>query len=202
MTTRSNALAAHCRRGGSRHPRRGHPRGPCRLLRASSGASLMSASGRASQIYRRLRASSHRDRRGAAGCALAGNGRVIAVIQPHRYTRLQDLFNEFCRLPRRCRYSAGDAGLFGGRGADPRHRPRWCASGLRRARSSERARPSMARRGSPRPSPRSRSRANSWPWLGAGTITDWINALPKRLARSPERGHETTRRRVESGLDC
>ena len=26
---------------------------------------------------------------------VAGNGRVIAVIQPHRYTRLQALFNEF-----------------------------------------------------------------------------------------------------------
>ena len=26
---------------------------------------------------------------------VAGNGRVIAVIQPHRYTRLQSLFNEF-----------------------------------------------------------------------------------------------------------
>jgi len=26
----------------------------------------------------------------------AGKGRVIAVVQPHRYTRLRDLFNEFC----------------------------------------------------------------------------------------------------------
>ncbi|MHB8528833.1 MAG: UDP-N-acetylmuramate--L-alanine ligase [Caulobacteraceae bacterium] len=27
----------------------------------------------------------------------AGEGRVIAVVQPHRYTRLRDLFGEFCR---------------------------------------------------------------------------------------------------------
>jgi UDP-N-acetylmuramate--alanine ligase len=25
------------------------------------------------------------------------NGRVIAVVQPHRYSRLRDLFQEFCR---------------------------------------------------------------------------------------------------------
>ena len=26
---------------------------------------------------------------------MAGKGRIIAVVQPHRYTRLQSLFNEF-----------------------------------------------------------------------------------------------------------
>jgi len=26
----------------------------------------------------------------------AGRGRVVAVVQPHRYTRLHSLFNEFC----------------------------------------------------------------------------------------------------------
>ena len=31
-----------------------------------------------------------------AARAAAGRGRVIAVVQPHRYTRLQDLFEEFC----------------------------------------------------------------------------------------------------------
>jgi len=28
--------------------------------------------------------------------AQGGNGRLIAVVQPHRYTRLRDLFEEFC----------------------------------------------------------------------------------------------------------
>jgi len=27
---------------------------------------------------------------------VAGGGRVIAVVQPHRFTRLRDLFNDFC----------------------------------------------------------------------------------------------------------
>ncbi|MDX1921510.1 MAG: UDP-N-acetylmuramate--L-alanine ligase [Alphaproteobacteria bacterium] len=32
----------------------------------------------------------------AAKTARGGTGRTIAVVQPHRYTRLQSLFNEFC----------------------------------------------------------------------------------------------------------
>jgi UDP-N-acetylmuramate--alanine ligase len=32
----------------------------------------------------------------AARESLGGNGRVIAVVQPHRYTRLRDLFEQFC----------------------------------------------------------------------------------------------------------
>ncbi len=32
----------------------------------------------------------------AAQSARGGQGRTIAVVQPHRYTRLQSLFNEFC----------------------------------------------------------------------------------------------------------
>lgn len=32
----------------------------------------------------------------AAQTARGGQGRTIAVVQPHRYTRLKDLFNEFC----------------------------------------------------------------------------------------------------------
>jgi UDP-N-acetylmuramate--alanine ligase len=31
-----------------------------------------------------------------AARAVVGEGRVIAVVQPHRYSRLHDLFNEFC----------------------------------------------------------------------------------------------------------
>ena len=46
---------------------------------------------------RRLRPPSGRDRRGAEGGALGRRkGRVIAVAQPHRFTRLRDLFDEFC----------------------------------------------------------------------------------------------------------
>jgi len=31
-----------------------------------------------------------------AARAVAGGGRVIAVVQPHRFTRLRDLFDDFC----------------------------------------------------------------------------------------------------------
>src|SRR3546814_11488130 len=31
-----------------------------------------------------------------AAARQAGQGRVIAVVQPHRYTRLHDLFEQFC----------------------------------------------------------------------------------------------------------
>ena len=55
---------------------------------------------------------------------VAGNGRVIAVIQPHRYTRLQSPVQRILRLPRRCRHRSRHAGLFGWRSSDPRHRPR------------------------------------------------------------------------------
>ena len=32
-----------------------------------------------------------------AAARAAGGGKVIAIVQPHRYTRLRDLFEEFCR---------------------------------------------------------------------------------------------------------
>ena len=62
---------------------------------------------------------------------MAGKGRIIAVIQPHRYTRLQSLFNEFSACLDDADIVRGDAGLFGRGGADPRHRPR--RAGLRLA---------------------------------------------------------------------
>ena len=61
---------------------------------------------------------------------MAGNGRIIAVMQPHRYTRLQSLFNEFSACLDDADIVGRDAGLFGRRGADPRHRPRRAGLGL------------------------------------------------------------------------
>jgi UDP-N-acetylmuramate--alanine ligase len=112
---------------------------------------------------------------------MAGNERIIAVIQPHRYTRLQSLFNEFSACLDDADivlvtpvYSAGEAPI---PGIDRDE----LASGLRRhghphvltiddeATLAE-AVAQLATSG------------DLVIGLGAGTITDWMNGLPKRLA--------------------
>ena len=113
---------------------------------------------------------------------MAGKGRIIAVMQPHRYTRLQSLFNEFSACLDDADivvvtpvYSAGEAPI---PGIDRDE----VASGLRRhghphvlTVDDEQALietiASIAKRG------------DVVIGLGAGTITDWINALPNNLAQ-------------------
>jgi UDP-N-acetylmuramate--alanine ligase len=116
------------------------------------------------------------------GARMAGNGRIIAVVQPHRYTRLQSLFNEFSACLDDADivvvtpvYSAGEAPI---PGIDRDE----LASGLRRhghphvltvddEESLTATVASVAKAG------------DLVVGLGAGTITDWINALPARLER-------------------
>ena len=111
---------------------------------------------------------------------MAGKGRIIAVVQPHRYTRLQALFNDFSACLDDADivvvtpvYSAGEAPI---PGIDRDE----LASGLRRhghphvlTIDDEQALvetiASVAKSG------------DLVVGLGAGTITDWINALPKAL---------------------
>jgi UDP-N-acetylmuramate--alanine ligase len=111
---------------------------------------------------------------------IAGKGRIIAVVQPHRYTRLQSLFNEFSACLDDADiavvtpvYSAGEAPI---PGIDRDE----LAAGLRRhghpnvlTIDDEAALvetiASVAKSG------------DLVVGLGAGTITDWINALPGRL---------------------
>ncbi|MBC8013824.1 MAG: UDP-N-acetylmuramate--L-alanine ligase [Methyloceanibacter sp.] len=111
---------------------------------------------------------------------MAGKGRIIAVMQPHRYTRLQSLFNEFSACLDDADvvvvtpvYSAGEAPI---PGIDRDE----LASGLRRhghpnvlTIDDEEALvetiASIAKSG------------DLVVGLGAGTITDWINVLPKKL---------------------
>jgi UDP-N-acetylmuramate--alanine ligase len=116
-----------------------------------------------------------------AARSVAG-GRIIAVHQPHRYTRLSNLFAEFCTCFNEADtiiiadvYPAGEPPI---EGADRDH----LVEGLRagghrdaRALTSEEALPgligSIARPG------------DMIVCLGAGSITKWANALPATLQK-------------------
>ena len=80
----------------------------------SSGATIPRGA-----LDRRLRAPPDRDRGGGRGARATYDRRIVAVFQPHRYTRTHALADRFAnRLPRRRR--AGDAAdLPGRRSADP-----------------------------------------------------------------------------------
>jgi UDP-N-acetylmuramate--alanine ligase len=111
-----------------------------------------------------------------------GDGRILAVMQPHRYTRLQSLFNEFSACLDDADivvvtpiYSAGEAPI---PGIDRDE----LASALRRhghphvlTIDDEEALvetiASLAKSG------------DVVVGLGAGTVTDWMNALPRNLAQ-------------------
>ena len=109
-----------------------------------------------------------------------GDGRIVAVLQPHRYTRLQALFNEFSACLDDADivvvtpiYSAGEAPI---PGIDRDE----LASALRRhghpnvltVDDEEGLVETIASVAEP---------DDIVIGLGAGTITDWINALPKKL---------------------
>ncbi len=111
---------------------------------------------------------------------MAGKGRIIAVVQPHRYTRLQSLFNEFSACLDDADiavvtpvYSAGEAPI---PGIDRDE----FASGLRRHGHPHVLtvddEPALVETIASIAKP-----GDLVVGLGAGTITDWINALPKHL---------------------
>ena len=114
----------------------------------------------------------------------ASGGKVIAVVQPHRYSRLQDLFNDFCSCFNDADavvvadvYAAGEAPLegvdrdalvdglrrFGHRRVLPLDGPDALADLI-----AEEARP-----------------GDMVVCLGAGDITQWAYALPARLEALP-----------------
>ncbi|MCA0921127.1 UDP-N-acetylmuramate--L-alanine ligase [Pseudooceanicola nanhaiensis] len=114
----------------------------------------------------------------------ATEGRVIAVHQPHRYTRLHSLFDDFCACFNEADvvaigevYGAGEEPIPGATREDLVHG--LIAHGHRHARAvtgeddlvrlvREQARP-----------------GDMVVCLGAGTISTWANNLPKRLAEEP-----------------
>ena len=160
---------------------------------ASSAASPTPAPGTASRSSTTTATIRSRSPRCSRRRARSPTGKVIAVVQPHRYTRLRDLFDEFCACFNDADmvivapvYAAGEAPI---EGVDPRRPGRGAAA----ARPSRCARRSTARRRSPR------SIARAWPkpgdyvvCLGAGSITQWAYALPGELAKL---GHGVSERR-------
>jgi UDP-N-acetylmuramate--alanine ligase len=111
---------------------------------------------------------------------MAGAGRTIAVVQPHRYSRLQSLFGDFCTCFNDADavvvadvYAAGEQPIEGAMRDD-------LVEGLRvrghrnvTALTSPSALPSVIR-------DIARS-GDMVVCLGAGTITQWANALPGEL---------------------
>ncbi len=113
---------------------------------------------------------------------LSTEGRVIAVHQPHRYTRLNDLFDEFCACFNDADvaiisdvYAAGESPLPGA--TRDRLVKTMTDRGHRRALalSGEAALPALiAAEAKP---------GDIVVCLGAGTITAWANALPEELVK-------------------
>ena len=112
-------------------------------------------------------------------------GRVIAVVQPHRYTRLADLFDGFCTCFNDADtvlvadvYAAGEAPIDGiDRDA--------LVAGL--AAHGHRDARALANPAALAPAVREFARLGDMiVCLGAGSITNWANALPAELAASPE----------------
>ena len=110
----------------------------------------------------------------------ASSGRVIAIAQPHRYTRLRDLFDEFSACFNDANtvaiapvYAAGEDPIDGVSSEKLVHRIR--SGGHRDARHI--AEPSMIA-----PMIREIARPGDFVvFLGAGNITQWAYALPREL---------------------
>src|SRR5690606_16817408 len=117
----------------------------------------------------------------------AAPGRVIAVAQPHRFTRLRDLFDEFSACFNDADtvaiapvYAAGEDPIDGVSSEKLVHRIR--SGGHRDARHI--AEPSMI-------APMIRELAKPGDFvvfLGAGNITQWAYALPRELASDEPAG--------------
>jgi len=111
----------------------------------------------------------------------AGRGQVIAVVQPHRYSRLNDLFQDFCTC-----FNDADTVLV----ADVYAAGEQPIPGVTKDALVDGLRLRGHRRVLPLPGPdalpgmiKDIARPGDMVvCLGAGTITQWANALPARLA--------------------
>ena len=142
----------HRHRDGDRRRRRSAARSPS--FRGVKRRFTKTGEVRRHHRDRRLRPPSRRDRRRAeAPHGQAGARDVVAIVQPHRYTRLQSLFRRVLHLHERCRHGHRRGRLFRRREADPRRQPRCPRRRPARERPSQRraaARPGASRRNGPR----------------------------------------------------
>ncbi len=106
---------------------------------------------------------------------------VIAIVQPHRYTRLQSLFADFSTCFNDADYVVVAPVYSAGEAADRRHRPGSSDFGNQGARASQCAGAGRAE-GSGLHHRLHRRRGDYVVCLGAGNITQWANALPGELA--------------------
>ncbi len=113
-------------------------------------------------------------------------GRVIAVVEPHRYTRVRDLFNEFAACFKDSDsvivtplYSAGEAPIEGVDNAALAEAIRRCGHGSVTTVSSEQDIAALLRRQA--------SPGDLVVCLGAGNSTEWAHARPGLLAGEPMR---------------
>jgi UDP-N-acetylmuramate--alanine ligase len=121
-----------------------------------------------------------------ASARAVADGRVIAIVQPHRYTRLRDLFSEFCRCFAEADlvvvadvYPAGEAAIEGvDRDA--------LVAGLRDA-GGKRALALAAADDLPALIARETRPGDFVIFLGAGDITAWAHSLPAQLEASAAR---------------
>ena len=116
-----------------------------------------------------------------AARSAAGNGRVIAIKQPHRFTRLRDLFGEFCACFNDADtvlvapvYRAGEAPI---EGFDEVSLVAGLISGGHRD-----ARALAGHEGLPQLLAQIAKPGDFVIFLGAGSISQWANAMPDQLA--------------------
>jgi len=109
-----------------------------------------------------------------------GGGQVIAVVQPHRYTRLRDLFEDFCTCFNDADvvfvadvYEAGETLI---EGYDRDH----LVAGLREH-GHRHVTPITDLEDLPKTINDLTNRGDMVVFLGAGNITQWANALPHQL---------------------
>jgi len=117
-----------------------------------------------------------------AGRQAAGDGRVVAVVQPHRYSRLHDLFEEFCTCFNDADsvlvaevFAAGESPIGG---ADQAH----LVSGL--AAHGHRDAAPTSRESLPEDLAGRVKPGDLVICLGAGDITAWAAELPARLEQA------------------
>ncbi len=124
-----------------------------------------------------------------AAARQAAKGKVVAVVQPHRYSRLHDLFEQFCTCFNDADavvvadvYAAGEQPI---EGADRDH----LVEGLR-ARGHRQALPLPSPEELPGVIHELAAPGDLVVCLGAGNITAWANALPAELEKLQAAGGE------------